>query len=128
MFFWFFVVGALTVVMAGGVVRRPKPVIKAPLVVAEPDGEPMTEPIVFGEPVVDDQGPVIEAELIDAEVIDAELVPEPEPQPGPEPEPEPKPPAAPPRPVRPAPDLEDVEDLMFVDADIEADEPHPPRD
>lgn len=127
-FFWFFVVGALTVVMAGGVVRRPKPVIKAPLVVAEPDGEPMTEPIVFGEPVVDDQGPVIEAELIDAEVIDAELVPEPEPQPGPEPEPEPKPPAAPPRPVRPAPDLEDVEDLMFVDADIEADEPHPPRD
>jgi hypothetical protein len=37
----------------------------------------------------------------------------------PEPEPKPEPGPAPP-PVAPAPDLEDVEDLMFVDADLEA--------
>jgi hypothetical protein len=30
-------------------------------------------------------------------------------------------PAPPPPPVKPAPGVEDVEDLMFVDADIEAD-------
>jgi hypothetical protein len=29
--------------------------------------------------------------------------------------------------VKPAPYLEDVEDLMFVDADIEADRRKPPR-
>ena len=34
---------------------------------------------------------------------------------------------APPPPVKPAPNLEDVEDLMFVDADIEADRRKPPR-
>ena len=55
-------------------------------------------------------------------------VPEPEPEPKPEPEPEPEPePGPPPPPVKPAPDLEDVEDLMFVDADIEADRRRPPR-
>jgi hypothetical protein len=52
--------------------------------------------------------------------------PEAEPDPDPEPEPEPEPerePAPPPPPVTPAPDVEDLEDLMFVDADIEGNAP-----
>lgn len=127
-FFWFFLVGGLTVVMSGGVIRRPKRVAP-PVPVAESDGdpagepagEPMTEPIVFGEPAdVEDMALLPDEER-------EEPAPEAEAQPAPDLDPEPEP-AVPPRPVRPAPDLEDVEDLMFVDDDIEADEPQPPRD
>lgn len=105
-FFWFFVVGAVTVLMTGGVRRRPKrvkppepavPVDEAPF---EDDEEALTTPI----PDV----PAVAAPVADEH-----------PEPAPEPEAEPAPPAPPP-PVRPAPDLEDVEDLMIVDDDIEA--------
>jgi hypothetical protein len=103
-FFWFFVVGGLTVVMSGGVARRPK---TAPAPVADVEPEPLTEPITFGvQSAADDVADEPQVEL--------------QPQPDPEPEPEPAPP---PRPVRPAPDLEDVEDLMIVDDDIVPDEP-----
>jgi DNA-binding transcriptional MocR family regulator len=55
-----------------------------------------------------------------------EVNPEPDPDPEPEPDPDPEPdrePAPPPPPVTPAPDVEDLEDLMFVDADIEGNAP-----
>ena len=105
-FFWFFVVGGLTVVMSGGVTRRPKRVPAPAEPVADLESEPYTQPIVLPE-----------------------TPPEPEPEPvdvsSEEPEPEPAPPQ---RPVLPAPDLEDVEDLMVVDDDIAPEEPLSPRD
>jgi len=117
-FFWFFVVGGLTVVMSGGVVRRPKRVPAPAEPASDLESEPFTEPIVLPE-TSPEPGPVDE--------VAEEPRAEPEPQPEPEPEPEPEP-APPPRPVRPAPDLEDVEDLIVVDDDIDPDEPVTPRD
>ena len=111
-FFWFFVVGGLTVVMSGGVARRPRRVPAPVEPVADLDSEPFTQPLVLPEP---------SPEPVD---VTAE---EPQPEREPEPEPEPPPqPAPPPRPVRPAPNLEDVEDLMVVDDDIAPDEPEAP--
>lgn len=99
-FLWFFVVGGLTVVMSGGIRTRPK--TARPLAPPSPDEDasPSTQPI----DLTDDTAAIS---------IDT-----PGPESGPEPEPEPGPP---PPPVRPAPDVEDVEDLMFVDADIDTD-------
>lgn len=105
-FFWFFVVGGLTVVMSGGVTRRPKRVPATAEPAFDVESEPFTEPIVLPEPAA---GPESEVQL--------EPVAEVEEQPQPEREPAPQP-----RPVRPAPDLEDEEDLMIVDDDIEPDE------
>lgn len=90
-FFWFFVVGGLTVVMAGGVSRVPV-IPRAGVeraVVAENPANSRPER-TLDEPSAPESGP--------------ESAPEPEPPP----------------PVAPAPDAEDLEDLMFVDADIEA--------
>ncbi len=101
-FLWFFVIGALTVLLTGGVRRRPKRV--KPVV-------PVEEPL-FDEDVEDDD----EALTTPIPDVAAESDVEPEPEPEPEEVPEPAPP---PKPVRPAPDLEDVEDLMVVDDDIE---------
>lgn len=114
-FFWFFVIGGLTVLLAGGLRPRPKPV-PAP----EPsgaDGEPLTEPIRMG----------LESDDPDRDA-DTEGVPTAEPCPPAEPDPEPDlepEPVAPP-PVRPAPEVEDVEDLMFVDDDIASGPGQPP--
>jgi hypothetical protein len=136
-FFWFFVVGGLTVVMAGGVSRGPvaprsgfgrSPGAGIPgesgperipakrseaKLQPEPEPEPEPEPKVNPEPEPDPE---------------AEPEPDPEPEPEPEPEREPAPPLPP---VTPAPDVEDLEDLMFVDADIEGNAPRdggqPPR-
>lgn len=110
-FFWFFVIGGVTVAMAGGISRGSgRAVPSAPPEAARvltAAGNPTDEPRRGGQggetPVTDEPAPE----------------PEPEPEPDPEPEPEPEP-GPPPPPVKPAPDLEDVEDLMFVDADIEA--------
>ncbi len=130
--FWFGSVGGLTVVMAGGISPRtgrraataqdagagktaagktgagdtrvePRP--ENPLDEADVDAD---------EPERDADEPERDADAETEVEVDAE--PEPEPQPGP-----------PPPPVKPAPNLEDVEDLMFVDADIEADRRKPPR-
>ncbi|QYL16017.1 cell division protein PerM [Mycolicibacterium pallens] len=103
-FLWFFVIGALTVLLTGGVRRRPKRV--KPVV-------PVEEPL-FDEDVEDDDEALTTPIPDVAAESDVEPVPEPEPEPEEEPEP-----APPPKPVRPAPDLEDVEDLMVVDDDIE---------
>lgn len=114
-FFWFFTIGGLTVVMAGGIGRRPagKPVarVERPVVVED---EMVVEEEIREEPV---------QEVWDAEVDDHVDVAEPEPE-----HTEPAPEAAPPPSVTPAPEVEDVEDLMFVDADIvDTDiEPQPP--
>lgn len=105
--FWFLLIGGLTVVMAGGVSRGPAvPAPSSRDVVAGPAAESRAES--RPERTVDEQ-------------------PEPEPEPEPEPQPEPEAPieepapGPPPPPVTPAPDVEDLEDLMFVDADIDAD-------
>ncbi|MBB3602068.1 hypothetical protein FHT40_001701 [Mycolicibacterium sp. BK556] len=102
-FFWFFVIGAVTVVMTGGLRRRPKRVKPpAPVLSDEPELADEDEALTLPIPdVTDENEPAAES--------DPELEAEPEPEP---------PPPAPP-PVRPAPDLEDVEDLMIVDDDIE---------
>jgi Family of unknown function (DUF6350) len=111
-FFWFFVVGAVTVVMTGGVRRRPKRV-KPP--------EPVPPAEEVAEPGFEDDDEALTTPIPDvAEGPEAEAEPEPEPDSGPEPEPVP---SAPPPPVRPAPDLEDLEDLMIVDDDIETGPP-----
>ena len=106
-FLCFFAIGGLTVVMAGGVSPRSRQVVRPAEAAPEDEqsrpGRTLDEPEPEPEP-------------------ESEPEPEPEPEsepeqdPGPEPEPEPGPP---PPPVKPAPDVEDVEDLMFVDDDIE---------
>lgn len=109
--FWFLLVGGLTVVMAGGVSRgpvapAPPRAETAPLAESRAESRPersLEEP-AEGEPEPEAHQPEPELEL----------------EPGPELEPEPEPkPVPPPPPVTPAPDVEDIEDLMFVDADIE---------
>lgn len=131
--FWFLLVGGLTVVMAGGVSRG------AVSPAADVERAPRAENRAESRPqrTVDEdwdeelEGLEAEAEVaaeVEAEVepvVEAEPEPEAEPELEAEPEPEPGPP---PPPVTPAPDAEDLEDLMFVDADIEAgaDGPQPP--
>jgi hypothetical protein len=132
-FFWFFVVGGLTVVLAGGVSRGP----------VTPRSGSGRWP---GAGIPGDSGPErtpgkrSEAKLQPEPALEvnpeSESEPHPDPDPDPEPESEPEPepdrePAPPPPPVTPAPDVEDLEDLMFVDADIEGnalrDGDQPPR-
>ena len=48
-FFWFFVVGAATVVMSGGVARRPKRVPAPAEPVSDLGSDPFTQPIVLPE-------------------------------------------------------------------------------
>lgn len=113
-FFWFFVIGGLTVVMAGGVSPRPKPVARP---------EPLPGDLFDA---AERDTTARNGEESRHQVTLDEVPPETEPDPQPETEPGavagPAPdPAPPPPPVRPAPDLEDVEDLMFVDADIDVD-------
>jgi hypothetical protein len=127
--FWFGSVGGLTVVMAGGISPRTGRRAVKDAVAAEDAagktsaGETRVEarpenPLDDADADADADEPERDVDAdADAETeveVDAEL--EPEPQPGP-----------PPPPVKPAPNLEDVEDLMFVDADIEADRRKPPR-
>jgi hypothetical protein len=129
--FWFGSVGGLTVVMAGGISPRTgRRAVKDAAAAEDAAGKTSAgETRVEARPEnplddvdADDDADADEPERdVDADAdaeteveVDAEL--EPEPQPGP-----------PPPPVKPAPNLEDVEDLMFVDADIEADRRKPPR-
>lgn len=133
--FWFLTVGGLTVVMAGGIGSQPQPQTKPqpkPLdeTVDETLAEPAAEPVAEAENVSELDEPELEPEpeAGSASGSGSELEPEPEAESESEPQPEPQPePGLPPPPVKPAPDLEDVEDLMFVDADIEADRRRPPR-
>ncbi|MGK2865241.1 MAG: cell division protein PerM [Mycobacterium sp.] len=82
-FLWFVTIGGLTVVMAGGLVRRPKRV--KPVPVPEPEADVVDDDVrdpdfddtefidPFAEPDVRDPD-FIDAEFVDAELIDAELV------------------------------------------------------
>lgn len=121
-FVWFLLVGGLTVLTAGGIRLAPGTPEPAPAAAGEQDDEsaddepdPMTAPIALGpDPQMLSPEPVSGSES------------EPDPQSRPEHESEPDPeftPAPPPPPVRPAPDVEDVEDLMFVDDDIDGQPP-----
>jgi len=118
-FFWFFMIGGLTVVMAGGVSRGPvnggSGFGRSPGAGIPGESGPERTP-----------GKRSEAKLQPEPEPALEVNPEPEAEPDPDPEPEPEPerdPAPPPPPVTPAPDVEDLEDLMFVDADIEGNAP-----
>ena len=103
-FFWFFVIGGMTVVMAGGISPRPATPAPAPGAdVPRDDDDPLGAPIDVRDE--DDQDGDADAPAESAED-------------GPAPDPEPAPP---PPPLKPAPDVEDVEDLMFVDVDIDDD-------
>lgn len=135
-FFWFFVIGGMTLLVSGGVTFGSRARIQpagpgaAPVGVAdEPapgsplpdegvpvshDGAPVPDEGVPAPdegkagPDEDEAGPDDGAAVPDGgEAGPAEDAPEPEPL---------RPP-----PVKPAPDLEDVEDLMFVDDDIDPD-------
>jgi hypothetical protein len=131
--FWFGSVGGLTVVMAGGISPRTgRRAVKDAAAAEDAAGKtsagetrvearpenPLDDVDADADADADETERDVDADAdADAETeveVDAEL--EPEPQPGP-----------PPPPVKPAPNLEDVEDLMFVDADIEADRRKPPR-
>jgi hypothetical protein len=74
-FLWFAVVGALTVVMSGGIARRPTPVTSVPVPVPEPEAGVEPEP---------------EAEAEAEAEPEPELEPEPEAEPEREPETEPE--------------------------------------
>jgi hypothetical protein len=129
--FWFGSVGGLTVVMAGGISPRTgRRAVKDAAAAEDAAGKtsagetrvearpenPLDDVDADADADADEPERDVDADA-DAETeveVDTEL--EPEPQPGP-----------PPPPVKPAPNLEDVEDLMFVDADIEADRRKPPR-
>jgi len=127
-FLCFFVIGGLTVVMAGGVSPRPRQVVRpveaVPVPTDEPS-EPMTEPLDFGgerATTAENDEQFRRERTFDEPESDAAANPDPNPEPDVEPESEPEPepePGPPPPPVKPAPDVEDVEDLMFVDDDIE---------
>ena len=131
--FWFGSVGGLTVVMAGGISPRTgRRAVKDAAAAEDAAGKtsagetrvearpenPLDDVDADADADADETERDVDADAdADAETeveVDAEL--EPEPQPGP-----------PPPPVKPAPNLEDVEDLMFVDADIESDRRKPPR-
>jgi hypothetical protein len=127
--FWFGSVGGLTVVMAGGLSPRTGRRAAAAQDAAAGEnaaGESAIEPrpeSPLDEADADEPEREVGADEPEREVgadTDAEVDDEPEREPEPEPGP-------PPPPVKPAPYLEDVEDLMFVDADIEADRRKPPR-
>ena len=112
-FIWFFFIGAMTVLMAGGVSARPRK--PAPAAVADrPDETFETEDAALDADLDDD--PITESFAVSALVGDEPGdQPEPDEEPGPDTEPAPPPPVTP----APAPDAEDVEDLMFVDADLD---------
>ena len=124
--FWFGSVGGLTVVMAGGL--SPRAGRRAATAEDAAEGENAARENTAGENTAGEntagetsveprpENPLDAADTDADADTDAEPEPEPEPEPGP-----------PPPPVKPAPYLEDVEDLMFVDADIEADRRKPPR-
>jgi hypothetical protein len=128
--FWFGSVGGLTVVMAGGI--SPRTGRRAATAEDAAAGENAAGENAAGENAAGENAagenavePRPENPLEDADAdadADAEVDVGPEPEPEPEPQPGPPPP-----PVKPAPNLEDVEDLMFVDADIESDRRTPPR-
>jgi len=95
-FFWFFVIGGLTVVMAGGIsARRARP---APAPVPAPVSHPGVESAPSAENAAESR-PERRVDEVD--------------------EPEPGPPPA----VTLGPEMEDIEDLMFVDADTEEVDP-----
>ncbi len=137
-FFWFFLIGALTVVMTGGISRRSAPAAR-PVPpdsvdqVREPGSRSASDPDDPAESVSQQTGEAAEAgdtgetaevgETAETADSTATAGPDREQDANAEPAPEPGPP---PPPVRPAPDLTDVEDLMFVDADIDTDGPLPP--
>lgn len=119
-FFWFFVIGGMTVVMARGISRGPGlPRIPRRAPAAEAMYDPFSDnPIDESDDPLDEPEEFPEPEDVPDDFAEpvAESPPHAQPESAAEPAAEDP---APPPPVKPAPDLDDVEDLMFVDADIE---------
>ena len=107
-FLWFSAIGGLTVVMAGGVVHRPR-APKAAIPDRELEADPHTAPIVLGDGVAAAESAV--GSDHDATVDEDGGVPETSTAPH-------RPPA---RPVRPATEADDLEDLMVADDDFDPD-------
>jgi len=103
-FLWFFVIGALTVVMAGGIARTP---VAAEPAAADAEADTEADADADAEAEADADSEATAAIALDSE--DDVTLDEQEPSPAP-----------PPPVVRPAPDAEDVEDLMYVDEDRDA--------
>ena len=137
-FFWFFVIGGLTVVLSGGVSRRPKP---ARVAEQETESEPLPGWDLTADPDADfDSGSDSESESLSDSLSDREAEPIEFPErdgvaggdvTSAEPEPAPVEPVPQRPPPPPAPDLEDVEDLMVVDDDLgpglsDPERPQPP--
>ena len=123
-FLWFTVIGGLTVALTGGIRRRPAKTVVAPLSpeADEESFEPLTEPIaVDPESHAGDRDEAAESGMASEMASETESEMESETETATETPPEPAPP---PPPVRPAPDADDVEDLMYVDDDIEASGKH----
>ncbi|TQR83808.1 hypothetical protein D8S82_25395 [Mycobacterium hodleri] len=127
-FIWFVAIGGLTVVMSGGLRRRPKarPVPSAaPPPPPEPEAEPDTLPVPTAEEAEREPEVVLEPDPEPEPEVEIEVEPEVEVEPVPPPEP-----AEPvePRPVRAAPrDVFDFDDdpeaHYFADDDHTSDEP-----
>jgi hypothetical protein len=117
-FLWFFVVGAVTVAMSGGLTRRR---------VAETPAAPIGDPGPATGPVVSEPPPEAEAESVPEQQPDPDPETEPEPEPEPEPEREPVV-VVPRRPLdaRYLAGLPDAEDLL--DADNDPGDPGDPGD
>lgn len=104
-FLWFLGIGGLTVVMAGGIARRPR--VRTPGPAPKPSREPVPEPEPEPEPEPDaDSEPEPEPEPV------AEPAPEPEPVVEPDPEPQPRAPA--PAPLAAQFDYDDDPEAHFV--------------
>jgi len=111
-FVWFVGIGGLTVVMSGGLRRRPKarPMPAPPAPTPEPEAEPDTLPVPTAEETEPEPQPAFEPEA------EPEVVFEPEP----EGEPEPLPPPESAQPVQPRPSRAAPRDVFDFDDDPEA--------
>jgi hypothetical protein len=128
-FFWFFVIGGMTVVMAGGISRRSGLATTS----RQPNPTPPPYDPFSDNPPDESDDPVAEdGDSADIPVDSASSAEKPEKSPPEctldgdvESKTSSEVEAATPPPVKPkpAPELDDVEDLMFVDADIEGDSP-----
>ncbi|WP_197378508.1 cell division protein PerM [Mycolicibacterium mengxianglii] len=116
-FLWFFLVGGVTVVMSGGVVRRPKPV---KVLVAAPLAQPSDEALAEAE-----TAPLILPEPESLTEPEADSLTEPDLEPGLATDPAPAPIYEPPPPIdhEALADLPDAEDLLEADNDRAVEDP-----
>jgi len=130
-FLWFFLIGGLTVALAGGLTRRPpKPKPAAPAAEPADDADAVTMPVLAlpgVEPLPGDDPVPGEVPASAPTAVPEPPAAEPEPQTAVEPDPQPMVPRAPVDPDYLA-GLPDEEDLFHTDDDTASDPPVPDRD